>query len=335
MSKDLKSNINYDLDYITGQLMKDQNERRFTIRQQGQCNNSALAYIRTKLGFTVDLEENERKKIASRALAIKKAIEEFKPPPESIDVSLISIILDCVKARAVWDERREAVENRMVELAAQTPGAAFVARTPGFGMKGLAVIIGEVGNLSNYPTKGHLWTRLGLGVRDGKRQGSIPAGLEREARAEAWIDRKYSPHRRAEVYAFIDDTMFKHQKPGTVYRDYYERKKAEYLARGKDEIRYPDRSARRAMSKMIIRDLWSSWNAAVKNPKAHPIGKPLNANSKIVTLMQKEGFVIADRTSQAVVFRDDSGREVVAKTRAQWVFGDKEGRGVEALAAVL
>lgn len=246
------------LEEICGNLMGLQRDRRFAISQQIRCNNATGAYIRTRLGFSVDLDEAERKKLRSRAAAIKKAIERDGVPPEGAP-DVTRVVMNGLKSRAAWDEMRTEIERDMERLAAQTPGARFVAETPGLALKGLAVIVGEAGNLADYPKKGHLWKRLGLAVIDGRRQGSVPKGMSAEDRAAAWIERKYNPSRRAEIYAFIDDALFRAQKAGTKYRVYYERKKAEYIAR---EVHYPDRCARRAMTKMVIRDLWKAWRNA-------------------------------------------------------------------------
>jgi len=248
------------LEEIISELVSAQGIRRFAIRQQIRTENATLDFIRRSLGFsTYIVDEGVRKDFVKRARAIRKAFAEGEELPEPIKFDVFKIMIAGESSRGHWDKMRADTEAYMEALAAKTPGAAFVAKTSGFGLKGLAVIIGEAGNLSNYRKKAQLWTRLGLGVRDGKRQGSVPIGLSREERAETWSGRKYNPHRRAEVYAFIDDTMFKHQKPGTRYRDYYDLKKAEYTAR---KVHYADKCARRAMAKLVIGRLHAAWRAA-------------------------------------------------------------------------
>lgn len=250
------------LEDLCGQLMALQRDRRFAIRQQVRCDNAAAAYVRTRLGFTTDMSEAERKRVRVRATALKRAIEAGKPPPEEPPPGLAAVVLNGVRSRAVWDEMRTEVEKAMERLAASTPGAPFVARTTGLSLKGLAVIVGEAGNLAGYPKKGHLQKRLGLAVIDGARQGSVPKGVAADARAEAWKERGYNPARRAEMYAFLDDAFFRAQRAGTYYRDYYDRKKAEYLAREWTKA-HADAAARRAMAKALVRDLWKAWREEV------------------------------------------------------------------------
>lgn len=247
---------------LCGQLMSLQRDRRFAIRQQVRCDNATSAYVRTRLGFNPDLDEATRKRLRTRATALKRAIEAGKPLPEEPPTGVTPVVLNGVRSRAVWDEMREEVEKEMVRLAARTPGAGFVARTPGLSLKGLAVIVGEAGDLSDYPKKGHLHSRLGLAVRDGVRQGALPKGLTPAERTEMWKERAYNPARRAEVYAFLDDAFFRAQRAGTYYRDYYDKKKAEYLEREWTKA-HADAAARRAMSKVLVRDLWKAWRAEV------------------------------------------------------------------------
>ena len=259
-----------ELDRLCGELMALQRDRCFAINQQIRSNNATLAYIRTRLGFSTFDAEERRASLVRRARTIKAQVEaaltgergkngEVPALDPSLPAGIVNVVRRNIEVQAGWTEMRAETEAQMERLAADLPVVGFVAATPGLSLKGLAVIVGEAGNLANYPTVGHLWKRLGLAVIDGRRQGGLPPGLSREQRVEEWQRRGYNPRRRAQVYAFIDDIFFRCQRPGSKYRTYYERKKAEYVAREKS---YPDRSARRAMAKMLIRDLWRAWRSS-------------------------------------------------------------------------
>jgi hypothetical protein len=91
--------------------------------------------------------------------------------------------------------------------------------------------------------------------------------LDQGERRAAWIARGYNPHRRAEVYAFIDDVMLRQQYQGGItlgpYGEHYVRKKEEYLRRfegEKGDKGHADNAARRYMAKKFVRDLWRAWN---------------------------------------------------------------------------
>lgn len=261
------------LDHLCGTLMKWQRDRRFAIRQQMRCDAAVLAYIRLRLGFRTDMSDAERKKISAEARRIKEAIEQGQDQIATADEAMEAVILSCsmvvlrnITARAAWDEMRDDTETRMRKLARDLPAWPFVERVKGLSDLGLAVIVGEAGNLGDYPKKGHLWKRLGLAVIDGARQGNPGTG----ASAEEWIAHGYNRQRRAEVYAFLDDVMFRAQWRGAKddapahargpYGEHYARKKAEYLA-WEWTPKHADKAARRYMAKMLIRDLWNAWRA--------------------------------------------------------------------------
>ena len=264
------------IDELCGVLVALQRDRCFAIRQQGQSNHAALAYIRNRLGYTTGLAKPGRAALAAAAMRIKKAIERGMPEeawPEEADMvrGCTYVVLRLALARQEWDRMRANTEKEMQRLARRLPAWPFVDGVAGAGALGLAVLVGEAGDLARYPTKGHLWKRLGLAVVDGGRQGSVPPGLDPQARKEAWIERKYNPRRLAEIYAFFYDALLRQQwQKNTArgpYGEYYARKKAEYVERGHKGA---DRAARRAMAKMFVRDVWNAWRRAVAAADAVP-----------------------------------------------------------------
>lgn len=270
---------------LCGNLMGLQRQRIFAIRQQSRLSRSLEAFVRIQLGYHTGLPEKERKRLSKLATDIIAAIESERPIPPAGDrvaANCAPEILITRESRLAWDQRRGETEKRMVELAKALPAQSFVASTKGFTHLGLAVLVGEAGDLASYPKKGHLWKRLGLAVIDGYRQGQVPPGLARDDRAEAWKARGYNPARRAEVYAFIDDVMLRAQWRGAKIDDageiieaphaigpygaYYGRKRYEYTERWAEEktvAGHANAAARRYVSKMFVRDLWKAWRADV------------------------------------------------------------------------
>jgi hypothetical protein len=260
---------------ICDRLIGFQGQRVFAIRMQVRCDNAAGAFVRTRLGFRTDLPEKERNRISAEARRIKEAVERGQGlsavarqgQTDGVLAACSAVILASAASRKCWDEMRDDCEYQMEAFARQLPVWPFCNQVRGVGKLGLAVIVGEAGDLCGYPKHGHLWKRLGLAVIDGKRQGSVPANLGREERAEAWTERGYNPNRRAQVWSFLDDSLLRGQWRGGKddgpgyplgpYGEKYARKKAEYLAR--DDIAAPDAAARRYMAKCFVRDLWREW----------------------------------------------------------------------------
>jgi hypothetical protein len=243
-----------------------QGERRFAIAMQNRLNRAVESYIATRMGYRNTMVAADRERLFKLATKLRQAVERGQePPPEagSVGIRAAHLILRNHTSRESWDLMRQDAERRMTELAEMLPVWSWVEGVRGVSSRGLAVIVGEAGDLGSYPRKGHLFKRLGITVMDdGFRQGRVPPGLTKAERAEAWIERGYNPRRRAEVWALLDDVMLRAQWQGGAakgpYGAYYIRKKTEYLGRGW-QPKHADDAARRYMAKMFIRDLWKRW----------------------------------------------------------------------------
>ena len=175
----------------------------------------------------------------------------------------------------------------METCAGQLAAFAFVEKVLGAGEIGLATIIGEAGDLSNYANPGKLWSRLGYAPyrgfagsswkRDSWHQG------EKALSKEEWTDHPFSGERYALMYA-ISDSMLRAQKTkktedspgeakgpyGQIYMD-RRRRTAETHPDWTDGHSHKD--ALRVMMKAYLRDLWVAWNRA-ENPRF--VYKPWN-----------------------------------------------------------
>jgi hypothetical protein len=261
--------------------------RRFCIKSQSRCDRSIESYLAGLLGFRVTLPEAERKKLFLLAAKVRKAIEKggldwSDPGYGDAFRAVVPTVLASQQSRKVWDDLREATEKNMKSLAVKLPvWAAFAKEIRGFGELGLAVIIAETttpeGNLSNYSSVGKLWKRLGLAVIDGRRQGN-PG---KDATDNDWITHGYNRQRRAEMWAFFSDILFRAQwaadkdedgknpkdsgKPVAIaahplgrYGEVYAERKAWMLARDLT-LGHAHNDARRYMTKRLLKHLWQAW----------------------------------------------------------------------------
>lgn len=98
------------------------------------------------------------------------------------------------------------LEKQMTKLAAKLPVKDWVEAPEqnGFGLLGLAVVVGEAGDLANYATVSRLWRRLGCAPwQYGEKtlMGSTwKRGLEGHLPSAEWSKFGYSPRRRSISY---------------------------------------------------------------------------------------------------------------------------------------
>jgi len=168
-----------------------------------------------------------------------------------------------IQARAILEMNRKQVEKDMAKVAKTLPVAEWVEGVKGFGIGSLAAVIGEAGDLSNYPTHSHLWKRLGLAVIDGGRQRMVPG-------ADA-LAHGYSPSRRSVIWN-IGQCVLKAQsqrvdkETGEVkaeageYRKLYDARKEYEMGRVETKGHAHNR-ATRYVEKKLMRDLWKAWRA--------------------------------------------------------------------------
>lgn len=275
-----------DLSVICSTLQELQTSRRFLIGLRVKQTNACGALIRRGLGFSPDLTEAQRDKIGKRATGIVSAFFAGKELlGDDLEVaSAYRSDLTAVAAalKPLLDQEAKTIKE-MVLRARDLPVAEWADGILGFGEKALAVVVGEAGDLSNYPHPRMLWKRLGLAPYDGA-AGSTwrsPARRSRALDSEEWTTIGYKPSRRAEIHAFIGDPMSKHQlasaeRSGTEFGSPKGPYGAVYVARrGKTKIDHPDwtlaharADALRLMTKALISDLWSEWRGSTASMKA-------------------------------------------------------------------
>lgn len=252
-------------------LAELQTQRTHCIKSQSRADRSTEALIARYLGYSSNLDAKERLALFKRASAARKAVEKGGEVPPgcasqaATDLSALTpIILLSAQSREAWDKHRNQTEKQMRKLARTLPVWPWVEQIRGFGDLGLAIIVAEAGDLSNYATKERVWKRLGLAVIAGERQ-------QKKTGAEAAAAHGYSPRRRAEIWTLLSDAMFRHQwrgakegeaaGPAGPYGEVYASRKAHTETR-EWTLAHRHNDARRVMSKALIADLWKQWRAA-------------------------------------------------------------------------
>lgn len=246
-------------------LAELQVQRKFYIKARNRQVLSLGALVRRYLGWHAGLSEQASADLSKRAAAIVAAGLAGKPmkaADEKVFAAIGGTFTAIGQAIEPLEAARAAVERDMKRTVRALPAYAWVKNVHGLGELGFAVILGEAGDLSAYPKKGHLWKRLGLAPFEGhaystwRRQGGLTA--------EDWVAAGYSPRRRAEIYAVVSEPLFRQQSVvAGPYRAAYDRRRAATAEAHPDWTKaHSHMDALRVMTKLLLRDLWQEWRRA-------------------------------------------------------------------------
>ena len=247
---------------LINHLRESQVQRVAIVRHYNRTENSCRALARRYLGWQPDLTEAERKKLRTAAERLVKAMIKGKGAPEGQETAFNALlpffvaVEDAFKGLAA---QRKVIEAAMEKAVKTLPVWPWAEGVRGFGALGLAIIVGEAGDLAAYDNPAKLWKRMGVGLvqhpdgtwhAQGKRTNPELAALH-----------GYNPRRRSQLWV-IGDSLIKGNKDG--YRTLYLGHKAEQMART-DEAKpaskmHAHRRAQRYMEKRLLRDLWAAWN---------------------------------------------------------------------------
>jgi len=241
------------------------NVRRAALKMQLRINNQCYALARDELlsaGSLVwaDLDEKQRGTLCTTARervdAVFSQCRKDNKPEMMVTLSSASIeafFLQARIARDTFDVSRTACEHVMEAHAKRLLVWPWVESVKGMGALGLARIVADAGNLSNYPTVAKLWKRMGVAVMNGCRQGK-PADPNDP---NEWIEHGYCPERRSTLYV-ITDSLLRTNDDG--YRALYLERKPHEAARPDVKTKaHAHNAAMRYVGKRLLRDLWRAW----------------------------------------------------------------------------
>jgi len=158
---------------------------------------------------------------------------------------------------------RNSLEKKLTDCAKLLPVYDWAVSIKGLGDLSLSRIIGETGDLCNYPTPAKLWKRLGLGVTDGR----CDRRVKDKAIAEAM---GYCSRRRSFVWVVGECLM---KQTGSYYKMLYDKRKVQEAVKIPDKkdkkgkmipgiLGHRHNRAKRYMEKQLLRDLWCQWQIA-------------------------------------------------------------------------
>lgn len=255
---------------ISAELQALQRQRAVLTKSRIMQSNRLQAIVAGAIGYQANMSEKDRQKKFAEASAL---IEECRD--ESFEHPMAAVVRTTLIGIDAFEAQQRVYEKEMLALAKKLPVAAWVAHKDrrGFGLLQLAIVVGECGDLANYPNPAKIWRRMGCAPHsfDGQTHmgATWRAGKEGKLPAAEWASFGYSPRRRSIAY-LVGEGIVKQNDAGP-YRTHYDQTK------DAAQERHPDwpklRCHRHAMllaTKRLLLDLWRTWNGRRPKPQVKP-----------------------------------------------------------------
>jgi hypothetical protein len=272
-----------ELDVICTQIQEAQVDRKYSIQTQAGIMQRLSALAVRACDLSHDANEAQRKAAWTRAERIvSRGLKGEVQDDDDVEIgaTLTKYFKMAAASLKPVAEFRKEIERFMKAKAAQLPGFAMTERVPSFKPLGLAVIVGEAGNLSNYATERKLWRRLGFGMAPGHEEHAYSTWrMIKGLTSEDWTAAGYSPKRLGQIYGVVTVPLVMH-KAKSKYGEVYAKRRARtlethpewYLDKngkpkfdkdGNPRSAHASMDAARIMTKELISDLWSEWRGSV------------------------------------------------------------------------
>ena len=222
--------------------------------------------VRTRVSLVNHIKSIERR------LEAVSSLDAANPVPPNGDGSRNASIaalasMPLSQSLDIIDVAIKPLDKRMTAIVKSFPIYDWAKKQRGIGISqviGLAQILAETGDLSNYATKERVWKRMGLAcLDDGTRQRRIAGVSKAEAIAIGFVG-----WRRA-IMAIIGENLLRAKN--IKYRAIYE-KRRDHTSKSHPDwtVMHSHRDGLRIMEKCFLEDLWKAWRAAVFKLKTGP-----------------------------------------------------------------
>lgn len=203
---------NETLSDICRRIQEIHRQYKCNLRSRLMLENRTRATVAVAAGYYAGMEEATRAKMFKEADATIKRIlaGEVRSKTEH---GIAGLVRASSLSNKQFDLLTKAYAMSMAKLAEQLPVAEWMRKPEqhGFGFKSLATIIGEAGNLSNYPNPAKLWRRMGcapFASGDRVHMGSQWKRMNgRGLSSTEWEEYGYSPSRRSVVFQLTEPLL--------------------------------------------------------------------------------------------------------------------------------
>ena len=255
-----------------------QRQRRAAMKLRIMLENGTTAFVASMIGYSANMDDKKRKKVFSDAQKMVKRIDEDDHTADNetsdegehrsdIDRAVAPLVRITFSSRSKFADYEKRLLAKMTKLAGQLPVAAWFDHPDRRGIKltMLATIVGEAGNLSDYPNPAKLWKRLFGAPYEKEGHVRMPSSWRRKGglAADEWSDIGYSPRRNASTYQLRENIVMQNREGP--YRKRYDEAKSKSKANPSHEDwtdAHHHSHAQLLAAKRFVLDLWKEWNSA-------------------------------------------------------------------------
>lgn len=195
-------------DVTLAQIAEEHRRRRFAMKVQQKIDRALESFIRQNMtAWKPTLAPAERE---AQNKIVKDLIKKIRAGEMQDNADMV-LLAD--ESRAAWDAMRDRSEKNMAAAVKGLPIYSWIESIAGVGAGGLAIIIGEAGDLSRFHNVAALWNRLGYAPYDGQAGSTWKRGTPRKLSAEEWEDHPFKGERYAQCF-MIAESLLKKQVTG-------------------------------------------------------------------------------------------------------------------------
>lgn len=247
-------------------------DRMAIIKTQRRIKQAVLARINSRIGgANRELFGDEHKATREElwkqaelvyAAACGKKSKGLLPEYAPIVTEASALVLAYESALAPINQMRDDLEAEARELAVHMPGYEWWVAQDGLDALGVAIVVGNAGDVGSYRNRSCFLKRMSIAVIDGCRQGKPPEG----ASEEVWIHHGYKKQRRAAMYTIGVALFMTQTKTEGPWRKVYDKRREDRESRevygppDKAKGRYHN-DAMRYMTVKLLQRYRSEWIA--------------------------------------------------------------------------
>jgi len=284
-------------------IMEHCRVRNAFLKSKNAIINRTASSIATVIGYHSGMEEVDRKKQynAARDFVVKRiAGKEAQMDGELSDrqrLAIEALVGGVMGSAQAFTEQENVYKKELTKLGRQLEiWERWAKDVRGISEFGLSVVVGEIGNLDNYPNPAKVWKRMGCAPYEKNGETKAPSTWRSKGglKSEDWEILGYSPRRRSVIYNLAASIIKANPKDsGSEFRARYDEAKELGLEKHPDwSLGHAHNHGMLLCGKRFLRELWINWTEP--DSELSPISE---VSEPVVTTTERVPFAITEELS--------------------------------------